>query len=118
MAQLYVEGSELVVGLSWLEQLGALCGGVRVPLSQVRSVRVSDEPYAELRGLRVGTGIPWVVVLGRMVTWDNGTDFVAVYGRKDRTVIVELAEGAPFARLLLTGQGESIVTQLQARLAN
>jgi hypothetical protein len=31
MARLIVEGQELVVGLSWLEKLGALRGNVRVP---------------------------------------------------------------------------------------
>ena len=117
MAKLSIEGSELVVELSWLEQLGGLCTGVRVPLSDVRAVRVSETPYKELRGLRVGTGIPWVIVLGRMVTFSQGTDFVAVYGTKVPTVIVDLAEGAPFARLLLTGQDERVVTDLQARLA-
>ena len=37
MARLIVEGSDLVVGLSWLEKLGAFRGDVRVPLSAVHS---------------------------------------------------------------------------------
>jgi hypothetical protein len=37
MAELIVEGPELVVRLSWLEKLAALRGNVRVPLRAVRS---------------------------------------------------------------------------------
>ena len=40
MAELIVEGPELVVRLSWLERLAALRGYVRVPLRAVRSARV------------------------------------------------------------------------------
>jgi hypothetical protein len=37
MARLIVDGADLVVGLSWLEKLGAVHGNVRVPLRAVRS---------------------------------------------------------------------------------
>ena len=56
-------------------------GDVSVPLASIRSVRVSDDPWAELRGMRYpGTRLPRVVALG---TWRHslGRDFVAVYGK-------------------------------------
>ncbi len=112
MATLRIDGDALVVDLSPIEQVGALCRGVRVPLSSVVSARVSDTPYAELRGMRIGTGLPWVVVLGRM-WWGDGTDFVAVYGRKRRAVVVELT-GERFARLVLTDQDDPVVASLNA----
>ena len=38
MARLIVDGADLVVGLSWLEKLGAVHGSVRVPL-QAAAIR-------------------------------------------------------------------------------
>lgn len=57
MATLKLDGDDLVVELSPLEQVGAIATGVRVPRSSVTAARMTDEPYAELRGIRVGTGI-------------------------------------------------------------
>jgi hypothetical protein len=100
MATVRREGDELVVLLNDLEKLGALRAFVRVPAAAVRSVRVSESPFRELRGIRApGTGFPGIVALG---TWRyrGGKDFVAVY-RGEPAVVVEL-EGAPFARLVVS----------------
>lgn len=115
MATLRVEGAHVVVELSFLEKLGALSRGYRAPLSMVSGVHVSDRPYQELRGLRVGTALPFVIVLGRMV-YGEGTDFVAIYGT-GRTVIVELAEGARYRRLFVSGASDQVVDQLRAAIS-
>jgi hypothetical protein len=100
VADLTVDGGDLVVRLSSLEKLGAFRGDVRIPLSAVRTVRVSDEPWAELRGIRApGTGIRGVISLctrrGRGVR-----DFAAVY-RRQPAVVVECS-GAVFDRLVIS----------------
>jgi hypothetical protein len=114
VAKLAIEGSSLVVRLSALEKLGALSGDVEVPLARVVGARVTDRPYAELRGLRVGTGVPFVIVLGRMI-YGSGKDFVAVYGT-GRTVIVELAEGSPYRRIFVSTDDATIADEIQARV--
>ena len=55
MPRLFVDGSDLVVGLSWLEKLGAVHRNVRIPLRAVVGrrpavrVELTDEaPYAQL----------------------------------------------------------------------
>lgn len=113
MAGLRIEGEELVVELSGLEKLGGLTRGVRVPLSAVTGARQTDEPYAELRGIRVGTGIPWVIVLGRMV-YVGGTDFVAVYGT-GRTAVIDLRDQR-FRRLLVSGVNDATVDEIRDRV--
>jgi hypothetical protein len=100
MATLRREGDEVVVLLNDIEKMGALRSHVRVPASAVRSVRVSERPFGEIRGVRApGTGFPRVIALG---TWrySGGKDFVAVY-RGEPAVVVEL-DGAAFARLIVS----------------
>ncbi len=115
MATLKLDGDDLVVELSPLEQVGAITTGVRIPRSSVTAARLTDDPYAELRGLRVGTGIPYVIVLGRMV-FPGGKDFVAIYGTR-RTAVIDLAPGSRYARLLVSSPDESVVAALAATTA-
>jgi hypothetical protein len=75
-------------------------------------VRVTDKPYKELRGLRVGTGFPWVIVLGKMI-YRGGKDFVAIYGT-GRTVILELAAGEQYKRIFVSGVPTTVLEQVQA----
>jgi hypothetical protein len=101
MARLFVDGPDLVVGLSWLEKLGAVHGNVRVPLSAVRSAVAEPNPWDALRGVKLAaTGIPGVAVLGTRHS-SGSQDFAALVGRRP-AIRVELADGAPFAQLLVS----------------
>ena len=78
MAALVVEGNELEVRLSRLEQVGAVSGGLRFPLTAVRSVSVTDRPWSTVRGIRApGTGFPGLIMLGT-TRGSYGKDFCAV----------------------------------------
>jgi hypothetical protein len=103
VARLLVGGDDLRVLLSWLERIGAFVNGyVSIPLASIRLVRVSENPWPELRGMRApGTGLPRVLALG---TWRHslGRDFVAVYG-KGPAVVVEVA-GGRFARVVVSSR--------------
>jgi hypothetical protein len=113
MASITLDGDDLVVRLSRLEKLGAVSGDIRVPRRTVKDVRVTDQPFAEIRGWRVGSALPGVYAVG---TWraKGVKDFVAVR-RGQRGVVVELA-GAPFARLIVTTPDpEGLRKQLSGR---
>ena len=99
MARLSVDGDELLLDLTGFEKLEGFHGDIRVPVSCVREIRATDDPWSELRGIRApGTGIPGVVAVG---TRRGGhKDFAAVHG-KGPAVVVEL-EGADFERLVVT----------------
>lgn len=112
MANLAIDGPDLVVTLSPIEKLGALSRGPRVAVSRIARVRQTDEPYRELRGLRVGTGIPYVIVLGRMV-YPGGKDFVAIYGRRP-TTIVELVPGERYRRIMISNADPRVVEALRS----
>ena len=64
MAELAIEGDDLVVRLSTVEKLEAVHGEVRVPFASVKTVEVLDDTLGAIHGIRVGTGIPGSVAIG------------------------------------------------------
>jgi hypothetical protein len=99
VARIDIYEGTLVLQLSFVERrTGYVRGDARIPLGSVRGVRVVDDPWAELRGMRS----PGVVIGKTMAvgTWrfPGGKDFVALHGRS-AGVLVDL-EGLEFARIL------------------
>ena len=100
MADLFTEGDELVLHMGPLEKAEAFHGDIRLPLSAVTAVRLVDNAWPELRGIRApGTGIPNVIAVGTR-RGNFGKDFAAVHGT-GQAVVVEL-QGAAFERLVVT----------------
>jgi hypothetical protein len=108
VAHLDLAGDTLILHLSLLERLGGFVSGdAHVPLTSVRAARVTDDPWGELRGIRMpGTGLPGKIALGTR-RFNGGKDFVAVYGRRP-AVIVELA-GVEFSRLVVSTRGAEVI---------
>jgi hypothetical protein len=114
VADLVVEGTNLVLRLSRIEKVGALHGDVRVPLSAVSGVRATATPYEELRGLIrcPGTGWPRLIALGTY-RWPGTKAFAAVY-RDKPGVVVDLT-GVHFQRLVVsTADADDVVGRLMA----
>jgi hypothetical protein len=100
VATLVIDGDALVVRLSAFEKLGALRGDVRTPLSAIRAIRVTEDPWPELRGVRApGTGIPGVISLCTL-RGEGFRDFAAVY--RHRPAVVVEADDAHFNRLIVS----------------
>jgi hypothetical protein len=79
MAELSVDGDQLVVRLTFGEKVWGLHGNMRLPLSAVTRVSVVDSVWIELRGWRMaGVALPGRVALG---TRKHGTgyDFTAIH---------------------------------------
>jgi hypothetical protein len=115
MAEVIVEGGELVVRLGGWEQLAALHGDVRVPLAAVRAAVIEPEPFRALRGLRApGTAWPGRIAYGVWRTVRGRPDFAAI--RRGTPVIrVELDAPAQFGRLLVSvDDAEAALSRLDA----
>jgi hypothetical protein len=100
MAELQIEGTDLVLHLSGVEKAEGLHGDLRVPLGSVTGARAVDDLWEELRGMRApGTGVPGTLAVG---TWRGsfGKDFAVVHGHGPG-IVVDLA-GAANSRLLVS----------------
>lgn len=115
MATLIVESADLVVKMSEVEKFEAVHRDVHVPLAAVRAVRVVDDAWPELRGIRApGTGIPGVIAVGTR-RGSFGKDFAVVHG-KEAAIVIEL-DGAGYARLIVTTpDAESVAAAIRGHL--
>ena len=100
MPELLIDKGELTPKLSTLEHAEGFHRDITVPVSSVTSVRVVEDIWSELHGIRApGTGLPGVVAVGTR----RGSplkDFAAVHGRS--TGVVGDLEGQEFGNLILT----------------
>jgi hypothetical protein len=100
MAELRVDGENLVVHLTLGEKIGGFHGDIRVRLSSIVSVARDRKPWMGLRGWRMA-GVNFVghAVLGTR-RHGAGYDFCALHG--DRPAVqVDLASGR-FSRLIIS----------------
>ncbi len=108
--------------LSWAEVLMAstyccgVCSPLKVPYSAVRKIRIVANPWRELRGCRVGTGIPGVIMLGSRHFW-SGKDFWAVYGRGPAVVMDIDRDFSPYDRWIFTCEPHDLsIVELQSKV--
>jgi hypothetical protein len=110
MADLITDNGELVLALSRRERIFGLHGDIRVPLSAVEEVSVTERPYAQLRGLRApGTGFPRLIALGTWRGRGGEKGFAAVY-RSTPGVFVRLS-GAEFGWLCVSADDPQAVAE-------
>jgi hypothetical protein len=67
MADLRVDGNELVLHLTAAEKLEGVHGDLRAPLSAVRKVEILDDAHAPAgisAGMKIGTRLPGVIEVG------------------------------------------------------
>jgi hypothetical protein len=89
MAHLQINDGRVRLNLSWLEAIGGLHSSLDVDISAIESVEVVPNPWTMqvLKGIRIGTGFPFVVLLGTM-KYRGGKDFCAIYRRTPSAIII------------------------------
>lgn len=99
MANVKVEADQLVLELTVEEKLEAIHGDIRVALSAVRSITVVDDALDQVQGIRTGTGLPGVLVVGT-IRWAGRKSFVVVHHGHPRGVVIRL-EGTEFDEFVI-----------------
>ncbi len=105
MPTVELTATHLTVHLSPLEKLAALSGDIKLPAMAIRGATVADKSWWHTLGLRVGTGLPGVVIAGRFYR-KGDTAFVS-WTRKRQPLEITLAPaaakaaGTPYTRLIV-----------------
>lgn len=115
MADLNISGGHLHLALTDFEKLESVHGDIEVPLSSVTSIEVVENALDVAHGVRKGTGLPGVMVVGSIS--GNGTkSFVIVHAKHTRGVRVGL-HGEKFDQLVVGNDDpESLAATLAERL--
>ena len=98
MAELQVEGGELVLHLSAVEKVEGVHGDLRVPVAAVRGVEVLDDAHAPVGirvGAKVGTRIPGVIEVGS-VLGSKKRIFAAVHHDTPRGLRVSISDDSSY----------------------
>jgi hypothetical protein len=113
MAHLLIKDGRVRLNLSWLEAIGGLHSSLEVDLSAIESIEVVPNPWTMevLKGIRIGTGFPFLVLLGTM-KYRGGKDFCAIY-RRTPSAIITLKEG-PFKRWIFEIKDMGEIKALEA----
>jgi hypothetical protein len=99
VARLRIDDWSVTVSLSAAEKIQALHGNVTVPRTAVIGARAVPDGMAEVHGIRTGTGLPGVILVGTARDGDSVT-FAVCHGRAP-AVVLDLV-GQPYDRIVVT----------------
>jgi hypothetical protein len=99
VARLRIDDWSVTVALSAAEKIQALHGNVTVPRTSVTGARAVPDGMAEVHGIRTGTGLPGVIMVGTARDGDSVT-FAVCHGRAP-AVVLDLA-GQRYDRIVVT----------------
>ena len=116
MAHLVINDNRVRLQLSFLEALGAIRTSPEVSLSEIESVEIVANPWSSevLKGIRIGTGIPFIALLGTM-KYRKGKDFCAIYRRRPNAIIT--FKSGPFKRWIFEIKDMGEIDALKKALA-
>ena len=112
MADLALEGDELVVRLSLLERAESAHGDLRVPRSSITSVEVLEHPVEAVGGWKlVGARLPGSFAIGTFVV-DGRRVFAVVHRDTGRGVRIGLRRGSFYELVIGCEDPEGIAASL------
>ncbi len=116
MAELEMEGAEIVLHLSQTEKLEAVHGDLREPLSAVRSVEVLEDAHGPAdHGFKVGLRLPGHAEVATVYS-DDRKIFAAVHHNTAKGVRV-VFEGAKYDEWIVgSADPESLKARIEAGL--
>ena len=112
MATISIEGAHLRVTFPLREKLLGVVGDYEAPVASVVGARLVGRWRDDLRGLRVGLGLPGIWLLGRWIS--RGHRQLVALRRNRPAVYVEL-RGEKYDELLIESDDPDAVIRLLTR---
>lgn len=112
MAELLIEGNELVVRLESMEKIEAVHGDLRFPMASVKDAEVIEDALETVHGIRSpGMRVPGYVAVGTFHYHGKKT-FAVVHHETHRGVRISL-DGQDYDDLIIgANDPESVVTSI------
>jgi hypothetical protein len=117
MAHLVINDGFARLQFSLLEALGAIHSSPEIALTEIESVEIVSNPWSSkvLKGFRIGTGVPYIALLGTM-KYIKGKDFCIIYKRRPNAVIT--MKSGPFKRWIFEIKDMSEIDALKKAIAS
>ena len=113
MAELAIEGDELVLRLSGFEKAAALHRDLRFPVSAIGTVEVDPKPFGLVKGFRAaGLSIPKRVAIGTFRRM-GATRFIVLKGTQP-AVHITFTRGSIAALVIGDAQAEAVAQRVRA----
>jgi hypothetical protein len=114
VADVRVDGGEIVVALGSGEKVEAIHGDLRLPLAALTDAEVVDDPIDAVHGWRApGTGVPGLVAVGTYR--DGGRKVFAVVHHNTHRGVRLRFDGADYDEVIVgCDDPEAIVAELNA----
>jgi hypothetical protein len=116
MAELLVDGDELVLHLTTLEELASVHGDLRAPLAAVTSVEVLEDAHdpADAGFKLIGGRLPGSFEIGTFIA-DGQRIFAAVHHNTPRGVLITFQDAHYHAWIVGCDDPEAVQRQLTGR---
>ena len=109
MSKIELTPTHLVVKLTAAEKIFGLHGNFKIPAALIRGAEVGPKDVWKTFGMRIGTGLPWLLVYGHYwvpknnKTLPGGWTF-ALWNKKHPALVINLlkGKGQPYNRLVLS----------------
>jgi hypothetical protein len=109
MSKIELTDTHMLVKLTLAEKILGLHGNFKIPAALIRGAEVAEKNVWQTFGMRIGTGLPWVLVYGHYWWPENkkgapGGWTFALWRSKTPSVTITLAKapGQPYKRMVLT----------------
>jgi hypothetical protein len=115
VAELLVDGDELVLRLTGMEKLESVHGDLRAPLASLRSIEVIEDAHEPAdHGFKVGERLPGVSEVAKIYTGGSRL-FAAVHHDTPRGLLVTFNGTAYDAWVVGCADPETVKRQLEQR---
>lgn len=105
MAKIELTKTHLLVKLNLAEKIFSVHGDLKIPAALIRGAELADKDVWKTFGLRIGTGLPGLLVYGSFRRFGKEGGWTFALWRSNQpsvTITTATAPGQPYKRVVIT----------------